>query len=136
MQTINNFPTNLCTHFFVDVICIHLGLEMITSLHSMTHTHTHRASRAKLQRLEKETREMEKSMEALRHAQAKCSELEKTNKKLQEHALGGRKEIARLKEQLQVFKTKVGLCLRKKSLKSSWDLSPDLSNSSCMCTCT
>ena len=68
----------------------------------------HRASRAKLQRLEKETREMEKSMEALRHAQAKSSELEKTNKKLQEHALTGRKEIARLKEELQVFKTKVG----------------------------
>ena len=46
-------------------------------------------------------------MEALRHAQAKCSELEKINKKFQEHALAGRKEIARLKEELQVFKSKV-----------------------------
>ena len=50
---------------------------------------------------------MEKSMEALRHAQAKCSELEKTNKRLQEQTLTGRKEFARLKEELQVFKTKV-----------------------------
>ena len=66
-----------------------------------------RASRAKLQRLEKETREMEKSMEALRHAQAKSAELEKNNKKLQEHVLHGRKEIARLKEELQVFKSRV-----------------------------
>ena len=66
-----------------------------------------RASRAKLQRLEKETREMEKSMEALRHAQAKSAELEKNNKKLQDQVHNGRKEIARLKEELQVFKTKV-----------------------------
>ena len=50
-------------------------------------------------------------MEALRHAQAKCSELEKTNKKLQEHALTGRKEIARLKEELQVFRSKVSNCV-------------------------
>ena len=50
---------------------------------------------------------MEKSMEALRHAQAKSAELEKNNKKLQEQVLTGRKEIARLKEELQVFKTKV-----------------------------
>lgn len=56
---------------------------------------------------------MEKSMEALRHAQAKSAELEKQNKKLQEHVLSGKKEVARLKEELQVFKTKVRMC---------WDL--------------
>jgi hypothetical protein len=50
---------------------------------------------------------MEKSMEALRHAQAKSAELEKNNKRFQEQVLAGRKEIARLKEELQVFKTKV-----------------------------
>lgn len=79
----------------------------------------YRASRAKLQRLEKETREMEKSMEALRHAQAKSSELEKNNKKLQEQVHTGRKEIARLKEELQVFKTKVGnSCFTSASIKT------------------
>ena len=50
---------------------------------------------------------MEKSMEALRHAQAKSAELEKNNKKLQEQVLAGRREIVRLKEELQIFKTKV-----------------------------
>ena len=67
----------------------------------------HRAQRARLQRLEKETREMEKSMEAHRHAQAKIAELEKTNKKLQKQTHADRKEIIRLKEELQSFKTKV-----------------------------
>ena len=50
---------------------------------------------------------MEKSIEALRHAQAKSAELEKNTKKLQEQVLAGRREIARLKEELQIFKTKV-----------------------------
>ena len=66
-----------------------------------------RASRAKLQRLEKETREMEKTMEALRHSQAKCTELEKTNKKLQEQTHSDRKEIIKLKEEMHTFKVKV-----------------------------
>ena len=56
------------------------------------------AQRAKLNRLEKETREMEKSMEALRHAQAKVSELEKTNKKLYSQSHSDRKEIIKLRE--------------------------------------
>lgn len=46
-------------------------------------------------------------MEALRHAQAKCAELEKTNKKLQGNAHTDRKEIIRLKEELQANKSKV-----------------------------
>ena len=66
-----------------------------------------RASRAKLQRLEKRLREMEKAKDELRHTQAKCSELERMNKKLQEHTHSDRKEIIRLKEELQGFKTKV-----------------------------
>ena len=66
-----------------------------------------RASRAKLQRLEKETQEMEKTMEALRHTQAKCSELEKGNKKLMEQTHADRKEITKLKEELHGSKAKV-----------------------------
>jgi hypothetical protein len=41
---------------------------------------------------------MEKSMEALRHAQAKCAELEKTNKKLYSQTHSDRKELIKLKE--------------------------------------
>ena len=59
-----------------------------------------RASKAKVLRLEKEAQEMEKSMEALRHAQAKCSELEKTNKKLYSQTHSDRKEIIKLREVL------------------------------------
>lgn len=66
-----------------------------------------RASRAKLQRLEKETQEMEKTMEALRHTQAKCSELAKANRKLMEQTHGDQREIIRLKEELQGSKAKV-----------------------------
>lgn len=65
------------------------------------------ASRAKLQRLEKETREMEKSMEALRHSQAKCAEFERMNKKLQEQTHSDRKEIIKLKEELHGNRAKV-----------------------------
>lgn len=50
-------------------------------------------------------------MEALRHIQAKCADLEKTNKKLQGNAHTDRKEIIRLKEELQAHKSKV-LCTR------------------------
>ena len=57
-----------------------------------------RASKAKVLRLEKEAQEMEKSMEALRHAQAKCAELEKTNKKLYSQTHSDRKEIIKLRE--------------------------------------
>ena len=52
---------------------------------------------------------MEKSMEAFRHSQAKIAELEKTNKKLQEHAHVDRKENVKLKEGLQALKAKVGV---------------------------
>ena len=38
-----------------------------------------------MQRLEKERREMEKTIEGFRRSQAKLVELEKTNKKLQVH---------------------------------------------------
>ena len=57
-----------------------------------------RAAKAKVLRLEKEAQEMEKSMEALRHAQAKCAELEKTNKKLYSQTHADRKEIIKLRE--------------------------------------
>lgn len=70
-------------------------------------TEAEMASRAKLQRLEKETREMEKSMEAFRHSQAKMAELEKTNKKLQEQTHVDRKENVKLKEELQALKAKI-----------------------------
>ena len=66
-----------------------------------------RASRAKLQRLEKETRELEKSIEGLRHYQAKCGELEKMNKKLQSQAHDGRREMIRLKEEVQGVRAKL-----------------------------
>lgn len=51
---------------------------------------------------------MEKTMETLRHSQAKVTELEKTNKKLQKQTHADRKEIVRLKEELLSFKSKVG----------------------------
>lgn len=41
---------------------------------------------------------MEKSMETLRHSQAKVAELEKTNKKLYSQTHDDRKEIIKLKE--------------------------------------
>ena len=66
----------------------------------------HRASKAKVLRLEKETREMEKTVEALRHAQAKGVELEKTNKKLHAQTHSDRKEIIKLKEENEVLKVK------------------------------
>ena len=50
---------------------------------------------------------MEKTMETLRHAQAKVTELEKTNKKLNEKAHSDTKEIIRLKEEIQSYRTKV-----------------------------
>ena len=41
---------------------------------------------------------MEKSMDTLRQTQAKCSELEKTNKKLYSQTHADRKEIIKLRE--------------------------------------
>ena len=41
---------------------------------------------------------MDNAMEALRHAQAKCAELEKTNKKLYSQTHSDRKEIIKLRE--------------------------------------
>jgi len=82
----------------------------------------YRASRAKLQRLEKETRELEKSIEGLRHYQAKCVELEKTNKKLQSQAHTDRREIIRLKEEIQGARTKISRLEKQQSeLKDSHD---------------
>ena len=70
------------------------------------HPYPTRASKAKVLRLEKETREMEKTVEALRHAQAKGAELEKTNKKLHAQTHNDRKEIIKLKEENEVLKVK------------------------------
>ncbi len=60
----------------------------------------------KVVRLEKEAREMEKTMEALRHAQAKGAELEKTTKKLHAQTHSDRKDIIKLKEENEVLKVK------------------------------
>ena len=59
---------------------------------------TNLAQRAKLMRLEKENREMEKEIETARHVQAKVSELEKTNKKLYTQSHSDKKEIIKLRE--------------------------------------
>lgn len=56
-----------------------------------------RAARAKLQRLEKENHQLEKTVATLRHAQAKAEELEKANKKLHGGAHDSRREIIKLK---------------------------------------
>ena len=56
------------------------------------------AQRAKLGRLEKEKKEMERAVETARHVQAKVSELEKTNKKLYTQCHSDKKEIIKLKE--------------------------------------
>ena len=66
-----------------------------------------RAAKAKMQRLERQTKEMEKQMEAYRHSQAKVAELERTNKKLYDQTHADRKEIIRLKEEMQSYKNKV-----------------------------
>ena len=49
---------------------------------------------------------MEKSMESLRHAQAKCVELEKLNKKLHTQTHTDRREIIKLREEVEVLKVK------------------------------
>ena len=56
-----------------------------------------RAARAKLQRLEREKQQLEKTVDTLRHAQAKAEELEKANKKLHGGAHDSRREIIKLK---------------------------------------
>ena len=56
------------------------------------------AQRAKLSRLEKEKKEMEKSVETARHVQAKVAELEKTNKKLYTQSHSDKKDLIKLKE--------------------------------------
>ena len=57
-----------------------------------------RASKAKVLRLEKEARELEKTTELLRQSQAKAVELEKANKKLYSQTHTDRKEIIKLRE--------------------------------------
>ncbi len=49
---------------------------------------------------------MEKTMDALRHAQAKGAELEKTTKKLHAQTHSDRKDIIKLKEENEVLKVK------------------------------
>ena len=68
---------------------------------------TCRATKAKLQRLERELKELEKTKESLRHSQAKFAELEKTTKKLNKQSHLDKKEIIRLKEEIELYKTKV-----------------------------
>ena len=62
-----------------------------------------RASKAKVLRLEKEAREMERTLEAFRHSQAKMAELEKMNKKLYSNAHIDKREIIKLKEVWKTF---------------------------------
>ena len=87
------------------LVSITIVVHCTWTLHAHTHTHC-RASKAKVLRLEKETREMEKTVEALRHSQAKSAELEKTNKKLYTQAHSDRKDIIKLKEENEVLKVK------------------------------
>ena len=49
---------------------------------------------------------MEKSLESLRHSQAKCVELEKMNKKLHSQTHTDRREIIRMREEVEVLKVK------------------------------
>ena len=71
------------------------------------HNLLYRVAKAKLLRLEKETREMEKNVEALRHSQAKIAELEKTNRRLYEQGHEDKKEVIKLKEEVEILKVKV-----------------------------
>ena len=50
---------------------------------------------------------MEKNVEALRHTQAKIAELEKTNKRLYEQGHENKKEVIKLKEEVEILKVKV-----------------------------
>ena len=53
---------------------------------------------------------MEKNVEALRHTQAKLAELEKTNKRLYEQGHEDKKEVIKLKEEVEILKVKVFMC--------------------------
>ncbi len=66
-----------------------------------------RASKAKIQRLEKELIELESTKETLRHFQAKVTELEKMTKKQNKQAHSDKREMIRLKEEVELYKTKV-----------------------------
>ena len=57
-------------------------------------------------RLEKEAKENEKSLESFRHVQAKCVELEKINKKLHTQTHMDRREIIKVREEVEVLKVK------------------------------
>ena len=46
-------------------------------------------------------------MESLRHSQAKVTELERSNKKLNEKLHGNMREMIKLKEEIQGYKSKV-----------------------------
>ena len=52
---------------------------------------------------------MEKNVESLRHTQAKLTELEKTNKRLYEQGHEDKKEVIKLKEEVEILKVKVML---------------------------
>ena len=50
---------------------------------------------------------MEKTIESLRHSQAKVTELEKINKRMHEQSHLDKKELVKVKEELQSYKSKV-----------------------------
>ena len=86
--------------YFVWLVIINLSVLSCSN-------QTNRASKAKIQRLEKELAEYEKTKESLRHYQAKVTELEKTTKKQNKQAHTDKREIIRLKEEVELLKTKV-----------------------------
>ncbi|XP_019849313.1 PREDICTED: girdin-like [Amphimedon queenslandica] len=92
-----------------------VGGAKMTVLTPSRVSETDMAAKAKLQRLEKEAKEMEKTMESLRHSQAKVTELEKKNKRLQEQSHLDKKELVKLKEELQSYKSKTSRLERKQS---------------------
>ena len=96
--------TVLYIHVYIHV---HVNMYMCTHVYTCIHVHfVHvclcavwcRASKAKVLRLEKEARELEKTTESLRQSQAKAVELEKANKKLYGQTHADRKEIIKLRE--------------------------------------
>lgn len=87
------------THVYIAqlcIVCTHL-LRMWLVVQCSPSLSVPRAARAKLQRLEKQNHQLEKTVATLRHAQAKAEELEKANKRLNGAAHDSRREIIKLK---------------------------------------
>ena len=77
---------------------MHVNTHMLrTRMH--TFMHTHRANQTKLLRLERDKRELERSLQVLKLSSEKAgAEMEKMNRKLTAQIHADKKEIARLKE--------------------------------------